>query len=208
MTDDDPVPYDTGEWVDVGSDGLWRPGIGERLRALTVLGVGLGALLLLSAIVSVGGGDDDDEEEAAPTSTAEREVVTTTSTPPTTQMDPASVAGEDPPPGCTEDIGRDAAPLRERSESVVLVLNGTSRNGHAGSITNRLAELGYSTIIPSNASRQPVTTVEFTAGFCAESVRIVQDLGIATAEVRPFDPNSDVFLGRAEVLVTAGADSL
>lgn len=208
-TDDESVPYDSGEWVDVGGDGQWRPSISERLRALTVIGLAIGSLLVLAAIASVGGDGDEDEDVAArSSSTTEPELVTTTSTPPTTQVDPASLAGDDPPPVCTTDVAREAAPLRERSEAVLLVLNGTSRNGHAGSVTDDLSDLGYTTIIPSNAGRLQVTTIEYTPGFCAESVRISADLELPGADVRPLPADNDVFLGRAEILVTLGSDSL
>ena len=207
MAEDESVPYDSGEWVDVGGDGQWRPSLAERLRALTVLALALGFLLVLAAIASVGGSGDD-EVAATSTTTSEPQVVTTTSTPPTTRLDPASLNGEPPPPACVTDVAREAEPLRERSDSVLLVLNGTSRSGHAGNVTDELAGAGYATIVPSNASRLDVTTIEFTAGFCAEAVQLQVDLGIPTAEVRPLAADSDVFLGRAEILITLGADSL
>lgn len=208
-TDDESVPYDSGEWVDVGGDGHWRPSIGERLRALTVIALAIGALLVLAGIASVGrDGDDDEEVSAQSSSTTEPELITTTSTPPTTRLDPASLGGDDPPPVCTTDVGREAAPLRARSDSVLLVLNGTSRNGHAGSVTDDLSDLGYTTIVPSNAGRLSVTTIEYTPGFCAESVRVALDLGLPGAEVLPLPEDNDVFLGRAEILITLGSDSL
>lgn len=208
-TDDESVPYDSGEWVDIGADGHWRPSIGERLRALTVIALAIGSLLVLSAIASVGGDGDDDEDVAAQSSsTTEPELVTTTSTPPTTRLDPASVGGDDPPPVCTPDVGREAAPLRTRSETVLLVLNGTSRNGHAGSVTDDLSDRGYTTIVPSNAGRLSVTTIEYTPGFCAEGVRVALDLELPGAEIRPLAADTDVFLGRAEILITLGSDSL
>lgn len=208
MAGEESMPYDSGEWVDVGGDGRWHPGIGERLRALVALGIALGALLLLSAVLSVGGDGDDEEVTAASTSTSEPELVTTTSTPPTTQMDPASLAGEAPPEQCEADVAREAEPLRGPSDTVVLVLNGTSRNGHAGAVTDDLQDLGYEAIVPANASRQDVTSIEYLPGLCAESVRLVNDLGVPGAEVGPLAEDSDVFMGRAEVLITLGADSL
>ena len=207
-TDDDSVPYDSGEWVDVGGDGRWRPSIAERLCALTVIALAIGSLLVLAAIASVGGDGDEEDVTAQSSSTTEPELVTTTSTPPTTRLDPASLGGDDPPPECTADVGREAAPLRVRSESVLLVLNGTSRNGHAGSVTDDLSDLGYTTIVPSNAGRLPVTTIEYTPGFCAEASRVALDLQLPGAEIRPLPEDNDVFLGRAEILITLGSDSL
>lgn len=203
----DPASYDTGEWVDVGRDGLWRPSAVERLRALLVIGVAIGLLAVLAAVVSVGGDEDDDDLVAATTTTTEPEVVTTTSIVPTTTLDPASIDGEPPPEVCEPDIGREAAPLRGRSEVGVLVLNGTSRTGHAGAITDDLDDLGYETNVPANASRHAVTTVEYLPGFCVEATRVAFELGIEGVEVAPL-LDSDVFLGRAQLLVTLGADSL
>ncbi len=201
------APYDTGEWVDVGRDGLWHPSGGERLRALLVLVGAVGLLLAIAALASVGD-DDDDDLVTGPTSTTEPEVVTTTSIVPTTTLDPASLAGEPPPAVCEPDIGREGAALRDQPDVVVLVLNGTSRSGHAGAFTDDIDGLGYDTIVPANASRLEVTTIEYLPGFCAEAVRLLFELGVDGAEVQPLAPDSDVFLGRATLLVTLGADSL
>jgi hypothetical protein len=205
---DDVPPYDTGEWVDVGRDGLWKPSGGERLRALTIIGVALGVLLALAGLASVGSGDDEDVAASSTTSADPEEVVTTTSIPPTTEVDPASLAGEPTPGVCRSDTARAGAALRSRSEVVVLVLNATSRTGHAGSVTDELAGSGYGTIVPGNAGRLEVTTIEYLPGFCAESVMLALDLGLEGAEVRPLPDDTDVFLGRAQVLVTLGSDSL
>lgn len=204
---DPPVPYDTGEWVDVGRDGLWRPSAGERARALLVLAVVVGALLFLAGVASVGG-EDDDEVASRSTTSTEPQVVTTTSIVPTTTLDPASLDGEPPPGVCEPDIGREGAALRDRSDVVVLVLNGTSRSGHAGAITDDVDDLGYGTIVPGNAGRLQVTTIEYVPGYCAEAVRLLFEFGVDSAEVQPLDPDTDVFLGRAALLVTLGMDSL
>ena len=204
---DAPVPYDTGEWVDVGRDGLWRPSGGERARALLILVVAIGALLLLAGVASVGG-DDEDEVVSRTSGSTEPEVVTTTSVVPTTTLDPASLDGEPPPAVCEPDIGRQGAALRERSDVVVLALNGTSRSGHAGAVTDEVDSLGYGTIVPANASRTQVTTIEYVPGYCAEAVRLLFELGVDGAEVQPLAPDTDVFLGRAALLVTLGMDSL
>lgn len=204
---DPPVPYDTGEWVDVGRDGLWRPSGGERARALLILTVAIGFLAFLAGVANVGGEDDEDVATRS-TTTTEPQVVTTTSVVPATTLDPASLDGEPPPEQCEPDLGRQGAAMRERSDVVVLVLNGTSRSGHAGAFTDEVDEFGYGTIVPGNAGRLAVTTVEYVPGYCAEAVRLVFELNIIGAEVKPLDPETDVFLGRAALLVTLGADTL
>ena len=199
-------PWDGGEWVDVGNDGRWRPSPGERARSGLILLVVIGILLVLAAVASVGDGGDD-RGVASGGSTSSSSVVTTSTTVPTTILDPASLAGEPPPPGCDDD-DRGAEALRERPSTSVLVLNGTARNGQAGTTTDALKQLGYSTIVPGNAGSLATTKVEYVEGFCAEAVRLVTDLDIPGAEVGPLAPDSEVFLGRAELLVTLGRDSI
>ncbi|MGK2929255.1 MAG: LytR C-terminal domain-containing protein [Acidimicrobiales bacterium] len=202
------APYDTGEWVDVGRDGLWHPSGGERARAMLILAVFVGSLLFLAGVASVGGKDDDADVAARSTTSTEPQVVTTTSIVPTTELDPASLDGVPPPGVCEPDIGREGAAMRDRSDVVVLVLNGTSRSGHAGAFTDDVDDLGYGTIVPANAGRLSVTTIEYVPSYCAEAVRLLFELGVDGAEVQPLDPDTDVFLGRAALLVTLGMDSL
>lgn len=171
---------------------------------MVALAIVLGVLLLLAAFASIDDGDGD-RADVASTST------TTTTTEPTTTTAPppaaSSVDGEPPPQGC-EDDDRDASPLRERDDTTVLVLNGTPKGGHAGANTDDLQELGYSTVAPDNATIRPITTVDYTDGFCAEAARLVFELGIAGATWQPLPEDSDVFLGRAVLVLTLGRDSL
>ena len=197
-------PYDTGEWVDVGADGRWTPSAGERLRSLTVIVLAVGVLLILAAVASTGGGGGD--EVVASTSTTTTSIVTTT-TVATTVIDGTSVDGEPPPLACVFD-DRGGAALRPPNQTSVLVLNGTPRTGHAGNFTDQLRAAGYSMNVPGNASIRDRTTVQYITGHCAEAVHLLDDLGVDGAEVGPIDEGSDVFLGRAEVLVTLGRDSL
>lgn len=199
--------WDGGEWVDVGSDGRWRPSAGERTRSGLVLALTLGFLLILAAVASVDGGDPDEDVASASATTAATQVPETTTTPvPTTVVDPASLAGEPPPPGCEGDA-RNALPLRERSQTAVLVLNGTSRSGHAGSFTDKLRKLDYTMSVPANAGRRDATQVEYLPGHCAEASRLVTDLEVPGAELAPMVNEEGAFLGRAELLVTLGRDS-
>ena len=200
----DTRDHDTGEWVDVGPDGLWRPSVGERLRSLTVLALAIGVLLVLAAVASTGGGGGTADVVVSSTTTTS--LVTTTSVA-TTVIDGTSVDGEAPPLACVFD-DRGAAALRPKNQTSVLVLNGTPRTGHAGDVTDQLRAAGYSTIVPGNASIRDRTTVEYVAGHCAEAVQLLDDLGVDSAEIGPIDEGGDVFLGRAEILVTLGRDSL
>jgi len=200
----DGIVLDDGTWVDVGPDGRWRPTAGERARAAVILGVAFSALLLLALVLSVGGDEDDPVEAATGSSTTEAPDETTTTEAP---EDPASVGGEPPSPQCVAD-DRDGADLRDRRASVVLVLNATSRSGHAGNVSARLEQLGYSVTVPDNGGRREVTSVAYLAGFCAEAERLAADLGLPDATVELVAQDLLAKVGRARLVVNLGADSL
>ncbi len=201
----DGEQWEEGVWVDVGSDDRWRPTLEQRSRSVVVFVVLLGVLLLAAAFASIDDGDGNDSNVATATSTT-----TATTTPSTTTTQPpsaSSIDGEPAPAGCEND-DREARPLRERSESTVLVLNGTPKGGHAGQNTDELQAAGYSTMEPDNASIRPITTVDHLPGYCAEAARLVFELGIGGATYQLIPEDSDVFLGRAVLLLTLGRDSL
>ena len=194
--------WDTGEWVDVGPDGRWRPSMSDRARSLVILAAALGVLLVLAAVLSVG--DADDEEEVVATTTSSTTVPDTAST---ALPDPTSVGGDPPPEECAFD-DRDGAPLRDRSETGVLVRNGTPRGGHAGEVTERLRSLGYTPLEPGNAPVQETTTIVYRPGSCAEAIQLMADLAVEGAQFEALPPENDAVLGLAHVLVTLGRDSL
>jgi hypothetical protein len=200
----DGIRLDDGTWVDVGPDGRWRPSAGERARAAVILGVAVAALLLLALVVSGGGGDDEPVEVADDGSaTTEPESTTTTEE----VLEPSSVGGEAPSPECVGD-DRDGAPLRERDEVVVLVLNATPRAGHAGAVSELLEALDYQVAVPDNGGRREVTSAGYLAGHCAEAERVLEDLGLPEATVEPVPQDLLAMVGRARIVVRLGADSL
>jgi hypothetical protein len=201
-----PEEWDGGEWVDVGADGLWRPSRRERFRALVVLGVVLLALVAVAGALSVGGDDDDEDDEVAATSTSSTIVATTASTT-TEPIDPTSVGGEPAPEPCRFD-DRGSAPLRDRGTVPVLVLNGTSRGGHAGEVADRLERVGYRTVEPGNAGLLAATRIEHAPGYCAEAVQLATDVGIPAAPVAAVPPGSETTGKGASIIVTLGRDSL
>lgn len=199
------IALDDGTWVDVGRDGKWRPSAAQRARAGAILGVFFALLLVLALVLSTDDGDGDrsDDVETAATTTTTEAVTTTTTAP----LDPSSVDGEPASPNCTGD-DRAAQPLRERSDVAVLVLNGTSRSGHAADVTERLEALGYATTVPDNADRLDVTSVAYAPAHCAEAERAAWELGLPGATIEPVPADLPVALGRAVLVVTAGRDSL
>ena len=199
---------DDGTWVDVGRDGRWHPSAGERTRAAVLLGIFIGILVMLALLAWEGGDDERDEDVDASddtTATTEEPVVTTTSTAP---PDPASVGGAPAPAECLGD-DRGAAELRERDTTAVLVLNATSRTGHAAEVVERLEELGYQTTVPGNAGRLTTSEFGYVPGHCAEAVRLAFELALGEATFEPVDADDlPVPLGRARIVATVGADTL
>ncbi len=216
-TRDDPGPvrrrdrtpegeaWDDGTWVDVGTDDHWRPTFEERSRSAVIFAVVVGVLLLAAAFASIDDGDGDDGDVVTTPSTTTETTQATTST--TQAPIASSVDGATPPEGC-EDDDRGALPLRERSVTTVRVLNGTPKGGHAGATTDDVEALGYTTMEPDNASIRPSTSIDFLPGYCAEAARLAFELGIGGATYQPLREDSDVFLGRAVLVLTVGRDSL
>jgi hypothetical protein len=200
----DGIVLDDGTWVDVGPDGRWRPSPGERARAAVILGVAMATLLLLALVLSVGGGGDEDVEVAATTSAPEEEPRTTEAE---EDLDPSSIDGEPASAECAGD-DRDARPLRDRRRSIVLVLNGTSRGGHAGAVSEQLRAAGYQLTSPGNAGTRRVTSVAYLAGYCAEAEQVAEDLELPDATIEPVPEELLAVVGRAQLAVSLGADSL
>jgi hypothetical protein len=199
------IVLDDGTWVDVGRDGRWHPSPGERVRAAVILGVFLGVLAMFALVLSVGGDDDEVAAVDDTTTTTEEPVVTTTSTLP---PDPASLGGEPAPAECLGD-DRGAAELRERDATAVLVLNATSRTGHAAAVVERLEALGYGVTVPGNAGRLATSVFAYVPGYCAEAVRLAYELALGEATFEPVEADDlPVPLGRARIVATVGADTL
>lgn len=203
----DGIVLDDGTWVDVGRDGRWRPSPGERARAAVILGVFVGVLALVALVLSVGGDDEDDADVAADdrtTTTTEPEVTTTSTLPP----DPSSVGGEPASISCVAD-DRGGAELRDRDTTAVLVLNATSRTGHAAEVVEYLEHLGYATTVPGNGGRLRTSVFAYVPGYCAEAERAAIELGLTEATLEPVDADElPVPLGRARIVARLGADSL
>lgn len=97
---------------------------------------------------------------------------------------------------------------RPPAEVKVLVANGSSVNGAAGTQTDELEALGYVTATPTNAAeRVPATIVYYTAGFEPEARQLAGALGLAdtaVAKLPAVAPVDDLQL--SNLLVVLGPD--
>lgn len=97
---------------------------------------------------------------------------------------------------------------RPPSQVKVLVANGSSVNGAAGTQTDELEALGYVTATPTNAAeRVPASIVYYTAGFEPEARQLAETLGLGEAAVKMLPavaPVDDLQL--ANVLLVIGPE--
>lgn len=96
---------------------------------------------------------------------------------------------------------------REPSEVKVLVANGSTIDGAAGSQTTELEALGYVTASPTNAERVTATVVYFTEDHQAEAEELAEAIGASADAVEPLPtpaPVDDMQL--SNLLVVLGPD--
>lgn len=195
----DAIDLSDGTWEDLGPDGRWRPPAADRARAATILSVTVVLLALVSLLASIG--TERGTDEAVVTTVPTTELSTTS----TTAADPSSIDGEPPSARC-EDDDRGALPLRDRSSSLVLVLNGSGRGGLARVVSTSLDGVGYRTVTPDNTERAEASSIAYLEGFCAEAERLADDLELPARSVRAFDEDSKLVVGRARLVVVLGVD--
>ena len=169
-------------------DGSFTKSAGTAVgRGVVLLAVAIGiGLLLLNSV----------EAEPPGTSIAAGDARNTTTT--------VADDGDDGAPTTT------LPPVRPPAEVKVIVANGSSVNGAAAAVTNKLAPGGYNVLAGVNASvkvQSPV--VYFTAGFDREAAAVAAALGLdAAAVTKPMPAQPPVNdLQTANVLVVVD-DSL
>lgn len=155
-----------------------------RGAILVVVAVVIGVLLLR-----------DDDSSATQVAVGTRDTVDDT------------VADDDDDPDTTSTTASTVA-ARPPSQVKVLVANGSSVNGAAGTQTDELEALGYVTATPTNAAeRVPATTIYYTAGFEPEARELATSLGLADTAVAMLPavaPVDDLQL--SNLLVVLGPD--
>lgn len=126
---------------------------------VVVVGLGLGVL--------IAGVPDPSRDQIEPVVDAAGVTSTTETTAPTAPADEPR-----PPP-----------------EVRVIVFNAAQLDGGAGRLTERVVELGYQTLTPSNAPTQAETVVLFKPGFEAEAAALATGIGpVATTQPLPEPP--------------------
>jgi len=97
--------------------------------------------------------------------------------------------------------------LRPPSEVKVLVANGSSVNGAAGTATDALEALGYVTGTPANTEAVTATVIYFTEGYEAEAEALAEAIGAPATAVTAMPPVAPVDdLQLANLLVIIGPD--
>lgn len=102
-----------------------------------------------------------------------------------------------------------AATVRPAEETRFIVLNGTTTNGAASSLSSQLSALGYVPGTPGNVSGgAPDSGIYHDAAWQAEALRMATELGVGAELVVPLPPPFEVEMGDATILVVIGTDGL
>ena len=120
-------------------------------------------------------------------------------------VDPGEPGNVDDPDSST--TSTTTLPLKAESEVKVLVANGTSVAGAAGTTTDDLKARGYVTGTPTNSQNVPATQILYAATYEGEATRLANQLGVAATAVEPLSvpaPVSD--MQGANILIVLGPD--
>ncbi|MFP5255572.1 MAG: LytR C-terminal domain-containing protein [Acidimicrobiia bacterium] len=135
------------------------------------------------------------------------EVVTSTRDDGGEETDGATAEGADEGTDEGEETPTTVA-VRPPAEVTVIVLNGTSTSGVAGTYSEAIGSAGYQMLEAGNATTQtPTTLVYFVEGFEAEAVAVATAAGVpATVSPAPMPDPPPGEVGAANVVVVIGTD--
>lgn len=179
-----------------------RPGAGRPAPTSTaradadrqrIVGIVIIALAVLIGVVLVFRGLSDTPTELGGTTINDGVVTPTT-------------ADRDAPP--PTDIDATVVPVPAPADIVVVVANGSGIAGLAGQTSERLAELGFQTLEPTNVDEGAInSSVFFVEGSEPAAVEVASALNLPASAVTPMPtPVPVASLGEAVVLVVLGAD--
>ena len=119
--------------------------------------------------------------------------------------------GETTDPGDGTDGGDTTPPvLHDPSEVRVLVVNGTTTSGAAGTVNNELIALGYNGLSPTNTNpigAAEATKVYYADGFELDARQLAQSLNAPATSVEPLPEDVPVDdLQEAHVVIILGPD--
>lgn len=160
---------------------------------LIVGGLIVGVAVLVVALVSLGGGSKGASSSASGTATT-----------PSGGAEQSGAQGTNASGGSSG--GGGAAAVR-RSETDVVVLNGTSTTGLAHRVSGELSQHGFSRATALNGhppGANQVTVVEYASGHRAEAQSVARTLGVSQAQ--PIEGTVSSLAGSATVVVIVGLD--
>jgi hypothetical protein len=160
---------------------------------LIVGGLIVGVAVLVVALVSLGGGSKGASSSASGTATT-----------PSGGAEQSGAQGTNASGGSSGNGG--AAAVR-RSDTEVVVLNGTSTTGLAHRVSGELSQHGFSRATALNGhppGANQVTVVEYANGHKAEAQSVARTLGVSQAQ--PIEGTVSSLAGSATVVVIVGLD--
>jgi hypothetical protein len=119
---------------------------------------------------------------------------------------PAQPATETAAPTTIQGSGNQGTSTTPAADTNVAVLNGTTFNGLAGKLQDRVAQQGFQRGKIATNPDQSVTasTVYYASGFRSQALRIARQLNVR--RVKPLDAATKAAAPQADIVVLAGAD--
>ncbi|MBI2170170.1 MAG: LytR C-terminal domain-containing protein [Actinobacteria bacterium] len=115
-------------------------------------------------------------------------------------------AGSDETTTTTTDGLGPGAGLRPPSQVQVLVLNAARVEGVAGTITEKLQQIGHPTLPPGNAPPQDETVVYYKPGFEAEAATVAPEVSETTLTQPLSDPSPFAGTEEADLVIVLGTN--
>ena len=170
---------------------------------LIVVAVLVGALLLSRGFSEDGG------VVAADGDTTETTVADTDGDTTDTPEDETSETTVPEGDGGTTDETQPAPEARPNEETKFIVLNGTTTNGAASSLSSQLSALGYVPGGTGNVSGgAPTSGIYYAEGWQPEAVKMAGELGVGAELAVPLPAPFEWDMGDSTILVVVGTDGL
>lgn len=166
----------------------------EDPRARTLGIVVIAVAVLIGVVLLAKGFSQEDGLVSTAAPASDRTTTTTTS---------ATSGGVAPP---DDEATTTTTAARTPADVTVLVANGTSKAGVAGTNAQRLKTAGYTKVDTTNASSTTKTVVYYASGAEADARAVATALGLDPSVVAAMPATPPVDLAGATVLVVVGSD--